>query len=153
MRLALFQPDIPENTGAVLRLGACFGIGVDIIEPCGFVMDDRRLRRVGMDYISLVQFTRHRSWQAYLENRTPGRLVLLTTQSSLRLTDFAFEPGDTLLFGRESAGAPAEIHDRADARIRIPLRKGVRSLNLATAVAITAAEALRQVGGFPEDGE
>ncbi|TDQ86384.1 tRNA (cytidine/uridine-2'-O-)-methyltransferase [Dongia mobilis] len=148
MRLALFEPDIPQNTGAVLRLAACFGLGVDIIFPCGFVFDDARLRRAGMDYIDRVDLRRHTSWPAYLAaartNSGAGRLVLLTTRAAAPYHTFGFQPGDTLLLGRESSGVPDHVHDAADHRLVIPLRPGMRSLNVAMAAAIVAAEAQRQ---------
>ena len=150
MRLALYQPDIPQNTGAILRLGACLGVAVDIIEPCGFVLDDRRLRRVGMDYLDKVAVRRHRSWAAF-RGAAAGRLILLTTRSACPHTGFAFAADDVLLLGRETAGVPDAVHDAADARLRVPMRPGLRSLNLALAAAIVLAEALRQTNGFPED--
>jgi len=152
MRLALYQPDIPQNTGAMLRLAACLGIGVDLIEPCGFVWSDRRLRRAGMDYLEGVALTRHESWTAFqtvLAAQARGRLVLLTTSASTSYAEFAFRPGDTLLVGRESAGVPAEVHAAADARLVIPMRPGARSLNVALAAAIVLGEALRQTGALP----
>lgn len=149
MRIALFEPEIAGNVGAVLRLAACFAVPVDIVEPCGFVWNDARLRRSGMDYVESVVVTRHRSWAAFAQALT-GRLILLTTKGAARLPDFAFQPTDTLLFGRESAGVPDSVADVADARLRIPLIAGVRSLNLAVSCGIAVAEALRQTGGFPE---
>jgi tRNA (cytidine/uridine-2'-O-)-methyltransferase len=146
MRLALFEPDIPQNTGAILRLAACFGVGVDVIEPTGFVLDDRRLKRAGLDYAARAVLARHESWQRYLAERDRGRLLLLTTAGPVPYHRFAFRADDTLLLGRESAGAPAEVHGRADARLRIPMVAGARSLNVATAAAIVLAEALRQTG-------
>jgi tRNA (cytidine/uridine-2'-O-)-methyltransferase len=150
MRLALYQPDIPQNAGALLRLGACLGVGVDIIEPCGFVLSDRRLKRAGMDYLGAAEFDRHASWANFLAARR-GRLVLLTTKASLAYMGFAFRPDDTLLLGRESAGVPEEVHRAADARLRIPLRPGLRSLNVALAAAMVLGEALRQTGQFPKE--
>ncbi len=161
MRLVLFEPDIPQNTGALLRLGACLGIAVDIVEPCGFLFDDKRLRRAGMDYLEAVEMRRHRSWGAYrailrgpAQNGAPGRpagrLVLLTTRGDTRYTDFAFQPGDNLLLGRESAGVPEELRAEADARLLIPMADGIRSLNVALAAAMVLSEALRQTGLFPE---
>ena len=149
MRLALYQPDIPQNTGAILRLAACFGLPVDVIEPCGFAFDDRRMRRAGMDYLDHVEVHRHRSWEAYQAARKTGRLVLLTTKSAVPHTEVRFEASDSLLLGRESAGVPEEVHAAADIRIRIPMRVGLRSLNVAMAAAIVAGEAMRQLG-FPE---
>src|SRR5262245_18431463 len=146
MRLALYQPDIPQNTGAILRLAACFGLAVDVIEPCGFAFDDRRMRRAGMDYLDHVEVHRHRSWEAYQVARKTGRLVLLTTKTAVPHTDIRFEVSDSLLLGRESAGVPEEVHALADVRIRIPMRAGLRSLNVAMAAAIVAGEAMRQLG-------
>jgi tRNA (cytidine/uridine-2'-O-)-methyltransferase len=146
MRLALYQPDIPQNTGAILRLAACFGLPVDIIEPCGFVFDDRRMRRAGMDYLDHVELHRHRSWEAYKAARAAGRLVLLTTKAAVPHTEVRFEASDSLLLGRESAGVPDEVHAAADVHIRIPMRAGLRSLNVAMAAAIVAGEAMRQLG-------
>jgi tRNA (cytidine/uridine-2'-O-)-methyltransferase len=151
MRLALYQPDIPQNTGAILRLAACFGLAVDVIEPCGFALDDRRLRRAGMDYLEQVEMQRHRSWDAYRSARAgnAGRLILLTTKGAMPHIDCRFEAADSLLLGRESAGVPDEVHAAADLRIRIPMRAGLRSLNVAMAAAIVTGEAMRQLG-FPE---
>ena len=149
MRLALFEPDIPQNAGALIRLGACLGVGVDIIEPCGFLFSDKKLRRAGMDYLERAEIVRHPSWQAFLQARSGVRLVLLTTKGADSYLDFAFCADDVLLLGRESEGAPADVHERADARLRIPLKTGMRSLNVAQAGAIVLAEALRQTKGFP----
>ena len=151
MRLALFHPDIPQNAGALLRFAACMGLAVDIIEPCGFLLDDRRLRRVGMDYLSRVDLTRHSSWPRFAAHAkaTGCRLVLLTTAGDVPYTRHAFAPDDILLVGRESAGVPAEVHAAADARLLIPMAAGVRSLNVALAAAMVAGEALRQTDGFP----
>ena len=150
MRLALFEPDIPQNAGSMLRLAACLGIAVDVIEPCGFVWDDRRLRRAGMDYLEGVAWERHASWPAYMEARLhrPGRLVLLTTKADRIYTGFDFDAADTVLVGRESAGVPEVVHDAVDARIGIPMRPGLRSLNVAVAAAMVLGEALRQTDGF-----
>ena len=147
MRLALYQPDIPQNTGAMLRLAACFGLGVDVILPAGFIFDDKRMRRAGMDYIDQVEIVRHTAWNAYLESRngTEGKLVLLTTKGDRAYTDFTFSAEDTLLVGRESSGVPEEVVAAADARLVIPMRPGLRSLNVAMAAAIVTAEATRQV--------
>ena len=149
MRLALFQPDIPQNTGALLRLAACLGAAVDLIEPCGFLFDDRRLRRAALDYAALVAVRRHASWSAFLVERDPrSRLILLTTGGTIPLYRFEFAAGDTLLLGRESAGVPPFVHEAAFARIVIPLQAGARSLNVALSGAIALAEALRQTGGL-----
>ncbi len=156
MRLALFEPDIPQNTGALLRLAACFGVEVDLIEPFGFVFDDRRLKRALLDYAVRVRIRRHSSWDAFVAARDPGsRLVLLTTGGTVRLQvvrldDFAFAAQDTLLLGRESAGVPDFVHRAAFARIVIPLQPGNRSLNVALAGAIALYEGLRQTGLLPE---
>lgn len=149
MRLALYEPDIPQNLGAFIRLAACLGTPLDIIEPCGFPVDDKRIRRAAMDYYDLAQLRRHDSWAAYRRDRLPGRLVLLTTSGAVPLPHAAFEPDDTLLLGRESAGVPADVHAAADLRVRVPLQKGARSLNVALAAAVVLSEALRQTSGFP----
>ena len=151
LRLALFEPDIPQNTGALLRLAACFGIAADLIEPFGFVLDDRRLRRAVLDYAARVEIDRHRSWEAFLKARDPNsRLVLLTTHGTTPLDRFSFTGSDTLLLGRESAGVPDIVHAAAAARVVIPLQPGNRSLNVAMAGAIALFEALRQTGHLPE---
>ena len=149
MRLALYQPDIPQNAGAVVRLCACFSVPLDVIEPAGFLFTVREMRRVAMDYAPLADVSRHASWAAFLAQRRTGRLVLMTTQATMRHVDFAFAPDDVLLLGRESAGAPEEVHRAADARLRIPLRPEARSLNVAIAAGMVLGEALRQTGGFP----
>ena len=150
MRLALFEPDIPQNTAALLRLAACFGIDLDLIEPCGFLLDDRRFRRAALDYVALCRVTRHGSWSDFLTAREPHtRLVLMTTSGTVPLHRFAFAPDDTILLGRESAGVPPQVHRAADARVVIPLRAPARSLNVALAGAIALAEALRQTGLMP----
>ena len=148
LRLALYQPDIPQNAGSLMRLCACLGVAMDIVEPCGFLLSDRNFRRAGMDYRAGVDLTRHESWETFRQART-GRLVLLTTQSAQPYTDFAFVPGDTMLVGRESAGVPESVHKEADARLLIPMRPGMRSLNVAQAAAMVLGEALRQLDGFP----
>ena len=146
LRIALYQPDIPGNTGTILRLAACLGLSVDIIEPVGFDMSDRNLRRSGMDYLASVALTRHVNWQRFDEWRREGgrRLVLASTKAALPYTRFEFRPDDILLFGRESAGVPDNVHQTADARILIPMVEGQRSINLAMSTAIIAGEALRQ---------
>jgi tRNA (cytidine/uridine-2'-O-)-methyltransferase len=155
MRLALFEPDIPQNTGAILRLAACLGVAVDVIEPCGFLWDDRRLKRAGMDYLDAVAVARHRSWQAFRAARDgpTGRLVLLTTRAPTSHAAFRFAASDTLLLGRESAGVPDYVHAAADAAVRVPMRPGARSLNVALAAAIVLGEGLRQTGGLPDQEE
>ena len=155
MRLALYQPDIPQNAGNLLRTAACFDVAVDIIEPCGFVLDDRGFRRAGLDYLAGVALTRHVSWHDFMARRrasaAPGRLILLTTKASTPYTRLAFRADECLLLGRESAGAPDEVHAAADARVVIPMAAGRRSLNVAVAGAVVLAEALRQTDGFPEE--
>lgn len=150
LRIALYQPDIAGNAGTILRLGACLGIGVDIVEPAGFVLSDANLRRAGMDYIAKAALTRHINWQHFEEWRKPTgrRIVLASTKAALPYTQFAFRPDDILLFGRESAGVPDAVHEGADARILIPMQPGQRSLNVAVSAAMIAGEALRQTGGF-----
>jgi tRNA (cytidine/uridine-2'-O-)-methyltransferase len=151
LRLALFEPDIPQNTGALLRLAACFAIPVDLIEPCGFLLDDRRLKRAGLDYAAICPVTRYRSWDAFLADRDRrSRLVLMTTSGTVALHRFAFAADDTILLGRETAGVPQAVHRAAAARVAIPLRPPARSLNVAVAGAIALAEALRQTALFPE---
>lgn len=151
MRLALFQPDIPQNLGAALRLGACLATPVDVIEPCGFPVSTPELRRSAMDYAEKVEIRRHDSWAAFLADpeRGNGRLLLFTTKGAQPFHEFRFAPGDTLLFGRESVGAPDEVHAAAQGRLVIPLAPGARSLNLGVSAGIALAEALRQTGGFP----
>lgn len=148
MRIALYQPDIAQNVGTLLRLGACLGVPADIIEPCGFPFGERALRRSGMDYLDHADYTAHASWDAFLAARS-GRLVLLTTRADVAYTGFRFAPGDVLLLGRESAGVPDEVHARAEARVAIPMAPGLRSLNVAVAAAMVLGEALRQTGEFP----
>ncbi len=148
MRIALYQPDIPQNAAAIFRLAACLGMPVDVIEPCGFQMTEKSLRRVAMDYLSQVSITRHVDWQHFCM-ATPGRTILLTTGGQTRYTDFAFAAGDTLLVGRESAGAPPEVHQYAAATVLVPMAPDVRSLNVVTALAMVAGEACRQ-NGWPD---
>jgi tRNA (cytidine/uridine-2'-O-)-methyltransferase len=150
MRIALHEPDQAGNVGTILRLAACLGVPVDIIEPCGFPFSDRALKRAGMDYAELAAVSRHRSWAAF-ERQAPGRLVLFTTASSERIDRVALAPGDILLFGSESGGAPPHVHARAELRVRIPQVAGTRSLNIAVAAGIALAEALRQTNGWPDD--
>jgi len=144
MRLALFEPDMPPNTGALMRLCACLGVGLDIIEPCGFPLDDVRLKRAAMDYINHLDYARHRSWEAFEAQIEKRRLVLLTTKAAIPYTDFAFQDDDILLVGRESAGVPDFVHERANARLIIPIQSNLRSLNVAMSAAIALSEALRQ---------
>ncbi len=148
MRLALYEPDQAGNVGTIIRLAACLGVPLDVIEPCGFPFSDRALKRAGMDYAELAAVTRHSGWAAF-ESRLPGRLVLFTTAGAARLPEARFEPEDTLLLGSESRGAPEAVHARADLRIRIPQAEGTRSLNIAVAAGIGLAEALRQTELWP----
>lgn len=147
LRIALYQPDIPGNTGTILRLAACLGLAVDIIEPAGFDLSDKNLKRAGMDYIASVTLTRHINWDRFEEVRLAEgrRLVLASTKAAEPYTRFSFTPNDTLLFGRESAGVPDHVHDKADGRIIVPMVEGQRSLNVAMSVAMIAGEAIRQV--------
>jgi tRNA (cytidine/uridine-2'-O-)-methyltransferase len=149
MRLALYQPDIAQNTGTILRLAACLGVAVDIVEPCGFPFDDKRLRRAGMDYLDQVDLHRHSSWTAFQNDRPAGRLVLLSTRGDTIFPQVEFQPGDTLLLGQESAGVPDAVHEAADLRLRIPMRPGMRSINVAVTASMVLSEALRQTKGFP----
>jgi tRNA (cytidine/uridine-2'-O-)-methyltransferase len=149
MRIALFEPDIPQNAAALVRLAACLGVPIDVVEPCGFLFSDTGFRRAGLDYVDLASIIRHESWDTF-RTALSGRMVLLTTRATLAHTAFAFAPSDTLLLGRESAGVPEFVHEAADARIRIPLKPGLRSLNVAQAGAMVLGEALRQIKGFPE---
>ena len=148
MRLCLYQPEIAGNVGAVMRLGACFGVPVDLIEPLGFEWDDKRVRRTAMDYIDHVEVTRHVSFDVF-RAETPGRLILFTTKGEASLYEFCFRRDDILLFGKESGGVPAEIAAISDAKLRIPIEPEVRSFNLATSAALALGEALRQTGGLP----
>jgi tRNA (cytidine/uridine-2'-O-)-methyltransferase len=150
-RLAIYQPDIPQNTGTMLRLAACLGVPVEIIEPAGFDVSDRNLRRSGMDYLERATITRHVSWASFEAWRREGngRLVLATTKGAVPYAGFVYKPDDIILVGRESAGVPDEVHEAADARIVIPMRTGLRSLNVAMTAAMILGEALRQTDGFP----
>ncbi len=151
MRLALFEPDIAGNVGTILRLGACLGVPVDLIEPMGFPWSDRALARAGMDYAAQAEVARHADWDAFVA-ALPGRLVLFTTRAAVPLPEARFEAADTLLFGAEGRGAHDFVHARADLAVRIPLRAGFRSLNVAVSTGIGLAEALRQTGGWPQAG-
>ncbi len=151
MRIALYEPDIPQNTGTILRFCACLGVPAHIIEPAGFPVTDRAFRRAGMDYLDQVTIIRHGSFAAFEDWRRSERLtlVLLTTAATRSYLDHVFQDDQVLLFGRESAGVPEAVHRAADVRLRIPLRSGLRSLNIAMAAAMVVGEALRQTGGFP----
>lgn len=156
VRLALYQPDIAPNVGTLLRLGACLAVPVDIIEPCGFPFDRQAVRRAAMDYFEHVSLMRHGSWQAFLHHRETveggsGRLILLTTQGDTAYHAFRFAATDTLLAGSESTGAPQAVHEKADARVRIPIASGLRSINIALACAIVLGEALRQTNQLPHE--
>ncbi len=154
MRIALYQPDIPGNAAAIMRTAACLGVAVDIIGPAGFVMSDKQFRRAGMDYLDQVTMTEHASWDAFLDGRDEGaRLVLLTTHAETEDSEFTVLADDILLLGRESAGAPEDVHAAADVRLRVPMVPGLRSLNVAQALAMVLGEALRQTGGFPGENE
>lgn len=155
MLIALFQPDIAQNVGSMIRLSACLGLPLHLIEPCGFPLDDRRMRRATMDYYAQATVVRHASWQAFLDarqTRHPGRLVLLTTRSTQSYTQFAFRKGDILLLGQESAGVPDAVRAAADACVTVPLAASARSLNLVQAACMVAGEALRQTDMFPSRG-
>ena len=152
MRIVLYQPDIPQNTGTILRMAACLGVPVDIIGPAGFDMSDKALRRAGLDYIEHTVLRRHDGWASFDEwlqsESVRRRLVLLTTRADTAHHEFHFETNDCLMLGRESAGVPQKIHDYVDERVRIPMKAGLRSLNIAVAAAIAVGEGLRQTNGF-----
>lgn len=155
MRLALYQPDIPQNTGTLLRLGACLNLPIDIIEPCGFLFNEKAMRRAGMDYLDFVSCKRHNSWQDFLDYRAAhsdeyGRLILMTTHGATSFVDFEFKPNDIILMGRESAGVPENVHNMADARLLIPMNEQARSINMAVSASMAITEALRQTDGFPK---
>jgi len=148
--MALYQPDIPGNAGALMRTAACLGIGIDIIGPCGFVLSDKQMRRAGMDYLDQLDWTDHTSWGSFQGTRPESsRLVVLTTKAETDYASFAFHADDIVLAGRESAGVPQDVHGAADTRIKIPMAAGMRSLNVAAAMSMVLGEALRQTGGFP----
>ena len=145
-RIALYQPAIPQNVGASIRLCACLGLGLDIIEPCGFPLNDKKIKQAGMDYVGMVNYERHSSWQSFRDNNKEARIILMTTKASIPYTDFAFQPGDILMAGRESSGVPDEVHESVDGRVVIPMYGEARSLNIVNATAMIAGEALRQIG-------
>lgn len=151
MKIALYQPDIAQNLGAIMRLCACFGVDLEIIEPCGFPLTTKALRRTAMDYGKPDKLIRHASWDAFCEQLPPrpARIVLMTTKAATAMSDFTFMPDDILLFGRESAGVPQTVHDFADERVFIPIQSSARSFNLASSASITVYEALRQTDGLP----
>ena len=151
MRLALYQPDIPQNLGAALRLGACFEVPVDVIAPCGFPLSDKAIKRAAMDYGACAIVSHHSGWEAFRASiKPPARLILFTTRSASSLYDFTFAPNDVLLMGRESAGVPDEVHDAADHRLLIPISPQARSFNVTVSAALGLGEALRQTGAFPK---
>ena len=154
MRLALFEPDIAQNAGTMMRLAACLGMAVDLIEPCGFIVGDAKFRRSAMDYLDRLDLVRHSSWAAFQAARlglpVPGRLVLLTTRTDQRYVDARFAPDDTILVGRESAGVPDAVHQAADLRLRVPMQPGLRSINVALSAGMVLGEALRQTNLFAE---
>ena len=147
MRIALFEPDIPQNAGNIFRLGACLGVSIDIIEPAGFVIDDKRLKRASMDYYDYLDLTKHLSWEKFYEwsKENSYRLILLTTKSTKSYYDYRYQPNDIILFGRESAGVPEYVHETVDERLTIPMIKGPRSINLSSSVSIVAGEMIRQL--------
>ncbi|MCE1237720.1 MAG: tRNA (cytidine(34)-2'-O)-methyltransferase [Hyphomicrobiales bacterium] len=151
LRLALYEPDIPQNAGTLLRTAACLGVAVDLIEPAGFAITDKNLRRAGLDYLDAAALTRHDDWAAFdARRRAEGRrLILLTTRGATPYFDFAFRPGDVIMVGRESAGVPDRVHETADARLIVPMRPGLRSLNVAIAAAFVLGEAMRRLDAFP----
>jgi tRNA (cytidine/uridine-2'-O-)-methyltransferase len=149
MRIALYQPDIAGNVGAVLRTAACFGVPCDIIEPCGFAFSERALKRAGMDYAAQAEIARHADWNSFLQSVGTARVILMSSKAATSLPSFVFHPNDIILMGSESSGAPAAVHDRADARVFIPMASGFRSLNISVSAGIALAEALRQTNQFP----
>jgi tRNA (cytidine/uridine-2'-O-)-methyltransferase len=159
MRLALYQPDIPGNAGAIMRTAVCVGVAVDIIGPCGFVLSEKQLRRAGLDYLDQLDLTSHSSWQAFQDARSSGvsmtisesRLVLLSTKAEKSYLEFSYLENDILLVGRESAGVPEDVYTSADSRVRVPMEKDMRSLNVTAALAMVLGEALRQTHGFPDE--
>ena len=155
MRLALYQPDIPQNTGTLLRLGACLDLAIDVIEPCGFLFNEKAMRRAGMDYLDFANYRRHNSWNDFLMYRQEhpeeyGRIILLTTHGTTSFVDFKFEKNDIILMGRESAGVPENVHNIADAQLLIPMNPNARSINMAVSAAMAVTEGLRQTDGFPK---
>jgi tRNA (cytidine/uridine-2'-O-)-methyltransferase len=154
IELALFEPDIPQNTGSIMRLAACLGVKLNIIEPCGFLLNDKQLKRVMMDYGAQAEVERHISWNKYVAGKLADRrLILLSTKAEIFYTDFRFQPGDILLMGRESSGVPDYVVEASQARVKIPMRGNARSLNVALAASMALGEALRQTGGFTDFAE
>lgn len=144
MRIAMFQPDIPQNLGAMIRLCACVGVGLDIIEPCGFPLDDKKIRKSGMDYLSQISFARHNSWKTFMQHYANERIILMSTKAATHYIDFAFQDNDILLAGSESSGAPDFVHEHAFARVKVPMDGQARSMNIVNATSMIAGEALRQ---------
>jgi len=149
MQLALYQPDIPPNTGTIIRLAACLDVSVNIIEPCGFPFGEKSFRRAGMDYIDQSMITRHKSWEHFLETLGRSRIILLTTKAAQPYTEISYRPDDILLLGQESSGVPEDVHNRADQRVSIPMTPKTRSLNVAVSASMVLGEALRQTNSFP----
>lgn len=145
LKIALYQPDIPQNVGAMIRLAACLGLDLDVIEPCGFPWNDKKIKQSAMDYLTLINVERHSSWDIFRENNQDKRIILMTTKASVPYTDFTFEDGDILLAGRESSGVPEEVHKSVDGRVLIPMHGQARSLNIVNATAMITGEALRQI--------
>ncbi len=150
MEIALYQPDIPPNTGTIIRMAACLNVRVNIIEPCGFPFGEKSFRRAGMDYIDQSMITRHKSWDLFLDTIGSSRLILLSTKADHIYTDITYRPDDIILLGRESAGVPGDVHDRADERVIIPMTPDTRSLNVAVSASMVLGEALRQTNLFPK---
>jgi tRNA (cytidine/uridine-2'-O-)-methyltransferase len=150
MRLALFEPDIPQNTGTLMRLCACLNVPLDIIEPCGFILSDKNVKRAGMDYIEHLEMTKHLNWEAFKAASAGKRLVLLSTKASGSFLDFSFGKDDVLIAGRESAGVPEHVHTECASRVFVPMKSGMRSLNVALASSIVLGEALRQTNKYPD---
>lgn len=149
MKIAMYQPDIPQNVGAMMRLCACLNVGLEVIEPCGFPWDARKIRQSAMDYYDAANITRHSSWSTFMESQAPeARIILMTTKADMGYTDFEFREDDILLAGRESSGVPEDIHNAAHARLAIPMQGGLRSLNIVNATSMILGEALRQTNGF-----
>ena len=151
LNITLYQPDIPQNTAAIIRLCSCFGVNLEIIEPCGFHLDDKRIKRIAMDYLDKTKIIIHKSYKEFLENKKKSRIILMTTKAKKNYTNFNFNSNDTLLFGRESAGVPAEVHKKSYERLKIPLKNKSRSLNITIAAAMTLSEALKQNYFFNND--
>lgn len=149
MKIAMYQPDIPQNVGAMMRLCACLNVGLEVIEPCGFPWDARKIRQSAMDYYDAANITRHSSWKTFMKSQAPeARIILMTTKADMGYTDFEFREDDILLAGRESSGVPEDIHNAAHARLAIPMQGGLRSLNIVNATSMILGEALRQTNGF-----